>query len=90
MPKEKDNTLDETSRELLKNGPEQHVPNAQAITREEGEPLSPEVIVEEKIPTTEQNQDKILRFAPSWLKKAPKDGSAPCKDKDMERPSSRL
>ena len=98
-PKEEENTRDETSREL-KNGPEQHVPNAQAVTGKECESLSPDVIVDEEIPTTEPNGDKILLFAPSWLKKdskfgsqktcTSKGGSAPCKDKDMGRPSSRL
>ena len=71
---EKENTLDETSREL-KNGPEQHTPNAQAVDEKGGEPLSPEVIVEEVIPTTEPNGNKILTFAPTWLKKDSKFGS---------------
>ena len=61
-------TPDETSREL-KNGPEQHVPNAQAVTRKECKSLSPDVIVDEEIPTTEPNGDKIPLFAPTWLKR---------------------
>ena len=67
-------TPDETPREL-ENGPEQHMPNAQAVDGKECESLSQEVIVEEEMPTTDPNGNKILMFAPTWLKKDSKFGS---------------
>ena len=71
---ERENISDETPREL-KNGPEQHMPNVQAIDGKECEPSSPGVIVDEKIPTTEPKKDKLLVFAPTWLKTDSKIGS---------------
>ena len=68
-----ENTPDKTSREL-KNGPEQHMPNAQVIDVKD-DPPSPGVIVDEKIPATGPKKDKILMFAPTWLKKDSKFGS---------------